>query len=130
MEKVKLDKVGLALAEMNDAYWNCVVSNMSALENQAGQIVGAFIDAYRVLLEAQVEVLEARYSGYQQLVSMDEAVLPEMVSRFKKHLEKLESNKSHAANELTSLLEGLQASIVLAQTLGEPSPPQKGGGDN
>jgi len=129
MEKVKLDKVRLALAQMDDKYWDCVVSNMSALENHARQVAAAFLDGYRVLMEAQIEVIEARYGGYQQIIGSDEASLPEIVKTSKNQLAQLEAKKNQAASEISGLLEGLQSVVVLAQTLGEPSPStQKGSG--
>ena len=128
MEKAILDKVRLALARMNDQYWDGVVSNTSALENQVRHVAGAFLDGYSVLMAAQADVLEARYSGYQQLISADESNLPETVKANKSHMAQLEAKRNQAANELSGLLEGLQSLVTLGQTLGEPSPPSQGGG--
>jgi hypothetical protein len=120
-----LDKVRSALAQMDDAYWDKVSDTAREYDKRVRMSLGGIYNRSTALMVAQVNVLNARYNGYRQLVgdtSENDKLTTdksEVVKDSKDAIEGFVEKKRQIVNDLVILLDELIAVLEEEKILGE-----------
>ena len=112
MNDFQLEKVKQALSRMDNDFWEAVTNNLSVLTVQSSQLLDDFSSAFIKLSVTHMNILCAKYEGYQRLIECThEAGRVKIVEEIKDVISNLEHDKCQCLATLSDLLAQLQALI-------------------
>ena len=127
MEQIQFDKIKLELSRMDDEYWEQVTDRGTQLSEQSAKLTAEIKDVFTKLAVTQVNILEAKRSGYKRLIeNKKKSAVAGIVSENKERIDELVQEKNQAITELSNLITQLTTVIKEVQTLGKISPTNGG----
>jgi len=119
MEQNQLDKIKLAFSYMDDTYWKKATDRSADLSVQMAKVTAVIKDSVNKLLMLQLNILNAKYKGYERLISSKESKLAEIIRENKECIGELTEEKNQTATALLASITELNAMIEEIRTLGE-----------
>jgi len=119
MEQNQINQIKLAISYMDNDFWERVTNHSSNLSEKTVQITAAINKTFIKLGITQLEILNAKYKGYEHLLSSTESNLAEIIRENKNCIGELTEQKNQTATELLNLLADITAIIEEVRTLGE-----------
>jgi len=105
MKKIVISKVKQTLSKMDDKYWEDLTAKCSELNKRLPEILEEFTDNCTKLTIAQMNILEAKYNGYQKLIECRGKSAQEQVAgENKAHISDLSHNKCQILDTLSVLI--------------------------
>lgn len=118
-KQIDIEKIKLELSRMDDDYWTKVTKRGTELSEESARITTAIKDAFTKLAVTQMNILEARRSGYKRLiVNKRKSGVADIVSQNKERINQLTNEKRQTVTSLQSIINELTAIIKEVQTLG------------
>lgn len=120
MKKIAMTKVQHIFAKMDDKFWEDVTAKCAELSRRLPEILEEFTDACTKLTVAQMNILEAKFEGYQRLIECkDETEREQVAGENKSQITDLSHSKSEISEILSTLLIDMQVVIEEINNLGE-----------
>jgi hypothetical protein len=119
LEQLQLDKIKVALSQMNDEYFDKVTEHGTALTEQSARISKEINEHFSKLAVIQLNIIETKRNGYQKLVdNKKKSAFDGIIKENKERIDALGKEKVQAVTALSKLLAELTAIIKQVQTLG------------
>jgi hypothetical protein len=116
-----MDKIRITHTCMGDKYWNDISIRCSTLSKETARITGEFSKALSKLTVIRMNILEAKYNGYQLLLENNKKpAVKKIVKENKETINKLLQDKQEIVTTLLGLLVECNTLVNSVQTLGEP----------
>jgi len=126
-QAINPDKINIALAVMNDEYWDKVAKRCVFLMEKVAEQLDVYKESCTSLAVTQMDMLGAKHKGYQRLAeNTKKSAVAKIVSENKTQIGQFAEKKQNTLTEMSQHLAALNSLIEEIQTLGEPKR-QKGG---
>jgi len=120
MNQTKLDKIKHVFLSMDDDYWASVTTQSAALSGQAKQVIEDINNNLTKLAIIQLDILNTKYKGYQQMIEPNEEIRPAAIIKENKDwIDKLTQQKEQIVTAIIYLQAALNPIIETIQSVGE-----------
>jgi len=119
MGQTQFDKIKFAFSRMDNDFWERVTKRSTELSEKTANLTANVNENFTKLAIAQLEILNAKYKGYERLISSEESNIADIIRENKACIGGLTEKKDQTATALFNLLAELNAIIEEVRTLGE-----------
>ena len=116
-EQNQLDKIKLAFSRMDNDYWNNVSVHSANLSEEVTKITAAINDNFTKLSIIQLDILNAKYKGYERLILSEKNNTAEIIKENKNCIDELTNQKNQITTTISDLQTKLNSAIKEMQTL-------------